>query len=72
VEDEGDAVAIGDFAEDGGAEAGHGADFAGNQLLRANENGGEGGGQMKTGDRARTANVSGNRELPARGRNSTA
>ena len=50
MEDELDAVAIGDGAEDGGAnaaqaegeaekEAGHGADFAGDELLGVNEDG---------------------------------
>ena len=54
MEDEGNAAVIGHGAEDGGAdaakakgqaeeEAGHGADFAGDQLLRVNKNGGEGG-----------------------------
>jgi hypothetical protein len=53
VEDEGDAVVIGDFAEKGGAEAaeaeggaeeeaGHRPDFAGDEFLRVNEDGGEG------------------------------
>ena len=49
VEDEWEAVAIGQGAEESGAEAaeaeeetGHRADLAGDELLRVNENGGEG------------------------------
>jgi hypothetical protein len=53
LEDELDAVVIGEGAEDGGAdaaqaegeaeeEAGHGADLAGDEFLRVNEDGGEG------------------------------
>lgn len=53
MEDERNAVAIGDGAEDGGADAaqsegqpeeesGHRAHFAGDQLLRENQDGGEG------------------------------
>ena len=63
VEDELDALAVGKCTENGGAdatqaegepeeEAGHGADFAGDELLGVNENGGEGRGEDEADDRA--------------------
>ena len=71
MEDELDAVAIGDGAEDGGAdaaqaegeadeEAGHGADFAGDEFLGVNENRGEHGGEDQANDRAQDGARSGN------------
>src|SRR3954464_3001494 len=62
VEDELDAMLIGNGAEEGGAdaaqpereaeeEAGHRAHFAGNEFLRINQNGGEGRGENEADDR---------------------
>ena len=63
MEDEGQAVAIGHGAEHGGAnaaesegeaeeEAGHRAHFAGDELLRVNQDGGKGGREDNADDRA--------------------
>jgi hypothetical protein len=63
LEDELDPAAIGEGAEDGGADAaqaegeaeeetGHRADFAGDELLRVNQNGGKGRGEDDADDRA--------------------
>jgi hypothetical protein len=63
LKDELNAAAIGQCSEDGGAdaaqaegeaeeEAGHRADFAGDELLRVNQNGGEGRGEDDADDRA--------------------
>jgi hypothetical protein len=60
---EGETVAIGHFTEEGGAEAaqakgeaeeeaGHGAQFAGDELPRINKDGGESGGEDEADDRA--------------------
>src|SRR5437763_14384064 len=58
-----DAVLVGEGAEEGGADAaetegeaeeetGHRAYFAGNEFLRVNQDGGEGGGEDQANDRA--------------------
>ena len=63
MEDELDALSIGQGAEDGGTdaaqaegeaeeEAGHRSHFAGDQLLRVNQNGGEGRSEDDPDDRA--------------------
>jgi hypothetical protein len=67
MEDELDAVVIGDGAEYGGADAsqaeeqaGHGTDFAGDEFLGVNEDGGERGGEDQADDRAQDGGRSGN------------
>jgi hypothetical protein len=74
-----DAVLVGEGAEDGGAdaakaegeaeeEAGHRADFAGDELLRINENGGDGRGEDDADDRDQSGAPVWERQIPTTSR----